>query len=252
MQENTTPSLVRKLAEVMKEVDRIPKNGHNSHFNYDFVRESDMVDAIRDKLAQRHVTITPSRRRIEVHELSKPNKSGEVVSMKVGVLHVTYTFRDGESGEAFDVESMGEIEQDGGKGIYKASTGAKKYMLLEAFLIATGDDPENGTASKPGRSAATPAASTSSQGPSAPARPKAPTGPKACSSAQMSLIKKLADQHNLDLEAHVFPAYGVAKGKQPTGPQASVIIDGLKNNPPSPQPSEQAIAEAERAGMRNS
>ena len=48
-----------------------------------------------------------------------------------------YAFHDGESDETLTLEGIGEIDQDGGKGIYKAQTGAMKYALMRNFLVAT-------------------------------------------------------------------------------------------------------------------
>lgn len=143
-QENTTGknTLVSKLAEVMREVSKIPKNGKNTFHNYKYVMESDLVEAVRDKLAERHIFITSSTKGIETVELSKPTKGGEIVTQKIGILRVEYTFHDGESGEKLTMEGAGEIDQDGGKGLYKALTGAMKYFLMKQFLVATGDDPE--------------------------------------------------------------------------------------------------------------
>lgn len=135
--------LVTKLAKILGSVGKVQKKGFNSHFQYKFVREADLVEAVRDKLAENSIFITASVKRTEVVEMSKViGKTGEVVQYKVGFLYVEYTFRDGETGEVFTVEGIGEIDQDGGKGIYKAITGAMKYMLMKNFLIDTGDDPE--------------------------------------------------------------------------------------------------------------
>jgi len=133
-QTTTGKTLVSKLAEVMKEVGRIPKNGYNEHFKYKFVREADLVDKLSELLGERHVFITSLMKGFELLEL--PNK-------KCMLLRVEYTMRDGDSGETLTVDSFGEVEQDGGKGIYKALTGAMKYFLMKQFLVATGDDPED-------------------------------------------------------------------------------------------------------------
>ena len=142
MATDTPQTLVKKLAQILATVDKIEKKGYNDHFNYKFVREADLVEAVRSKLAAQNIMITSSVDKTEVVDMTKVTKQGEVVQNRVGLLYVTYTFRDGESGETIQVQGIGEIEQDGGKGIYKAITGAMKYMLMKNFLIDTGDDPE--------------------------------------------------------------------------------------------------------------
>lgn len=138
----SAPTLICKLAEIMNEVGRIPKTGYNSFHGYKYVMESDLVEALSEKLAARKVFITSSTKNIETIRLSKPNKKGEIVEQTIGILRVDYTFHDGETGEKLTMESVGEIDQDGGKGLYKALTGSMKYFLMKNFLIATGDDPE--------------------------------------------------------------------------------------------------------------
>ena len=137
-------SLVTKLAEILGESSRVPKRGVNQFHKYKYVLEADLVEEVREKLSKHGIFISASTKRTEVIELSKPNnKTGELVVQKVGMLFVEYTFRDGTTCETFTVEGVGEIDQDGGKGIYKAQTGAMKYMLMKNFLIDTGDDPED-------------------------------------------------------------------------------------------------------------
>lgn len=125
--------LFRKLAEVMAEVGRIPKSGYNSHHKYHYVTEADLVEAVREKLAARQVALIPSVE--DVGE--RPSGNGMVTTAKM-----SFTFVDGESGATFTTRWAGQGFDTQDKGLYKAMTGAQKYMLMKAFLIATGDDPE--------------------------------------------------------------------------------------------------------------
>ena len=142
----TTPqaqkTLVTKLSKIMAEVGRIPKNGFNEHFRYKFVREADLVEKLSDLLSQHHIFITSSTKSIESVKVSKPTRTGGVVEQTIGIIRVEYTFHDGDSGETLVMDGVGEIDQDGGKGLYKGLTGAMKYFLMKNFLVATGDDPE--------------------------------------------------------------------------------------------------------------
>lgn len=56
---------------------------------------------------------------------------------------MTYAFTDVESGEALTVKVLRERLDDGDKATYKAMTGALKYALLQSFMLASGDDPED-------------------------------------------------------------------------------------------------------------
>ena len=51
----TQKTLVAKLAEVMALVGNVPKKGRNKVQNYDFVRETDALDAVRPLLAERKI-----------------------------------------------------------------------------------------------------------------------------------------------------------------------------------------------------
>ncbi|MGA7871170.1 MAG: hypothetical protein WCA22_09755, partial [Candidatus Binatus sp.] len=54
-----------------------------------------------------------------------------------------YTFADVDSGEQIVAKVAGQGLDPGDKAPYKAMTGALKYALLQSFLLATGDDPED-------------------------------------------------------------------------------------------------------------
>ncbi len=56
---------------------------------------------------------------------------------------MAYTFADVDSGEEVIAKVAGQGLDPGDKAPYKAMTGALKYALLQSFLLATGDDPED-------------------------------------------------------------------------------------------------------------
>jgi hypothetical protein len=56
---------------------------------------------------------------------------------------MAYTFADVDSGEELVAKVAGQGLDPGDKAPYKAMTGALKYALLQSFLLATGDDPED-------------------------------------------------------------------------------------------------------------
>jgi hypothetical protein len=138
-------ALAKKLAEVMGLVGWIPKKGRNTFQNYDFVREVDIVDAVSEHLAARFVAVIPKV--VNMHYEPTTTKAG--VSGYFAVVTMSYTFIDGETGESLTCEAIGAgTDQPGDKAFYKAQTGAKKFALTQAFLIATGEDPEDEQAPK--------------------------------------------------------------------------------------------------------
>ncbi len=133
--------LASKLAKILGEVGKVPKSGHNSFHNYDYVTENDLVYAVRQKLADAGVFVFSSNesQHVEVCE----DKEGKKFFLTT--VTTKHTFVDGESGETFSVLSQGQGSDNGDKGGYKAMTGAMKYFLYKCFMIPTGDDPEQDT-----------------------------------------------------------------------------------------------------------
>ena len=73
----------------------------------------------------------------------------------MGGCAVTYKFVDIESGESIGDFACGQGADKGDKGVYKAITGAIKYVYMKTFNIPTGDDPEKNDR-KPEKKASTP------------------------------------------------------------------------------------------------
>lgn len=189
-------SLAAKLAEVMGEVGWIPKKGRNTFQNYEYVREVDIVDSVRDKLAVRKVAVIPR----VVHMEYQPMTTSKGVAGYFAVVTMSYTFVDGDSGETLTVEAVGAgTDQPGDKAFYKAQTGAKKYALTQAFLIATGDDPEDEQAPKTRKA---PAKDTKSE-PSRAKKPEdesqaSPVGETEKKLRRIQLIQKVKKLHEND------------------------------------------------------
>lgn len=127
-------SLVRKLAEVMAVVHRVPKNGYNSFQNYKYVMEADLSDAVRKELADRGVMVIP--------ELVSHTRNEETF---VDTVVMKFTFHDANTDETLSVTMPGTGHDKMDKACFKAITGATKYFLMKTFLIPTGDDPEADT-----------------------------------------------------------------------------------------------------------
>jgi hypothetical protein len=132
---DTKKSLVRKLAEVMAVVERIPKRGRNDFHKYDYATEADIAATVRKELASRHVMLIPAI----VGESRHPvGDKGSVLT----VIEMEMEFLDGETGESIKKPWRGYGTDKEDKGGYKAMTGGEKYFLLKTFLMPTGDDPE--------------------------------------------------------------------------------------------------------------
>lgn len=148
----STP-LFAKLARILGEIGRVAKNGRNDHHGYDYVTEADLVEAVRGKLSEAGIAyffsvVEVSTRDVETVIQNKKTESWDRIPAKAGAITtvlVEATFADSDSGETFSVQGAGQGQDAGDKGVYKALTGAQKYILMKTFLIATGDDPEGDT-----------------------------------------------------------------------------------------------------------
>lgn len=138
MSENTGKAkLFGKMAKVLGEVSRVPKNGRNDFHRYDYVTESDLVDSLRGLMAKNGIAFFVSCEDEPIRIDMGDSKNGPVTRVKM-VAH----FGCSETGETMSITFYGEGQDKGDKGVYKAYTGAIKYMLMKTFLVSTGDDPE--------------------------------------------------------------------------------------------------------------
>lgn len=136
-----TRSLHRKLAQIMYEAERIPKRGRApaAMGGFEFVQVGDAADFIRKALAEKVISMLPTKVTI-VGQNEHTTKSGG--SMTTVDLLTEWTLTDGESGESIVIQSFGAGADGGDKYSGKAQTNAMKYALLMGFLLSTGDDPE--------------------------------------------------------------------------------------------------------------
>lgn len=121
-----------KLAQVASAIGRIEKRGYNDFHKYNYALEADIVEGVRQELASRSVTLLPSVESVQ--------RDGDLTTVMM-----TFTFTDGDSGDTATMRWAGTGSDKGDKAIWKAYTGALKYVLMKTFLIATGDDPEGDT-----------------------------------------------------------------------------------------------------------
>lgn len=133
--------LLKKLADIMADLNWVEKRGHNSHFGYDYATESDILAAIRPRLAGAGIFVHTIVESETATPTGKTTRDGGVIMRhRVQLLHI---FNDSESGETLEGVGIGYSNDDSDKGFYKAYTGAVKYFFAKTFLVSTGDDPEN-------------------------------------------------------------------------------------------------------------
>src|ERR1039457_1884612 len=128
----------QKLAEVRRRIGYVQKRGHNERFNYSYVTAADIAGSIGDILAELGVVVIPT-----LEDISYELAVGRGEATRMARVVMAYTFADVDSGEEIVAKVAGQGLDPGDKAPYKAMTGALKYALLQSFLLATGDDPED-------------------------------------------------------------------------------------------------------------
>lgn len=135
------PSLFRKLAGVMGEVGHVEAKGYNEFLGAKYVKEGDLVNAIRDKLASRNVVMIPGTTGTFAERAVKVGKAQkDSVVVTVGF---RYTFCDGDTGETFTTEWAGAGEDPTDKALVMAGTSALRTFLLKTFLVSSEEQPAN-------------------------------------------------------------------------------------------------------------
>jgi hypothetical protein len=132
-------NLRQKLALVRRRLGYIQKRGHNELHNYSYVTAADLAGAVGDIVAELGVLVIPRLESISHEPVRNGSGAGEHLTHVV----MNYSFVDIDTAEEITVKIAGEGVDAGDKAPYKAMTGALKYALLQSFLLATGDDPED-------------------------------------------------------------------------------------------------------------
>jgi len=140
-------SLYRRMAQAMAHLKRLPKRGRNDRFNYDYVTDSDVLDAVRGAMGAAGIGFFADMVDIDFSRRVS-TRSGE---MTITELTIDAMFADGETGATVTVTWVGEAMDGQDKGLNKALTAAVKYGLLKTFLMSTGeDDPDDEAAEDKG------------------------------------------------------------------------------------------------------
>lgn len=125
-----------KMAKVLGEIHKIPKEGYNPHFEYRYVREDTLTEQIRPLLAKWGLSLVFGAEKVE--DLATGDDRGTWTRV-----WCRFTLFDCD-GHEFSVLCPGEgtDAKHPDKALYKAMTGSTKYFLYKTFLVSTGDDPE--------------------------------------------------------------------------------------------------------------
>jgi hypothetical protein len=123
-------SLLKKLCAIQSEIESIEKSGYNDFQKYKYVKESDVLDAVRPLLVKHNVVLTMNT--VEITNIVDMTQT-----------KIAYTWYCVDTGENLTTHGYSQGCDKLDKGIYKAYTGGLKYFLMKSFLISSEDDPEN-------------------------------------------------------------------------------------------------------------
>ena len=139
-------NIFEKIQAVSNEVRNVEKNlvvgtGNSS---YKAVGDLDVVMKVKEAETKFRVVSIPVRQELVKSEIVRVVGSNgyekltysDIVKMTVKIVNLDNT------SETLEVESFGRGLDAGDKGFGKASTYARKYALLNAYKIATGEDPD--------------------------------------------------------------------------------------------------------------
>jgi len=131
-------SVYKKMAVVMGELERIPKNGYNKEQRYNFASAEDIKDAARRAMAKHNLALVIELVDYEIVEVTA--RSGTVGTKLRG--NLKFTLVCGDTGEVVVSIMPNEAIDWQDKAFSKLYTIGLKYFLINTFLISTGDEPD--------------------------------------------------------------------------------------------------------------
>lgn len=132
-------NLTTAIVSVMSKVGSVAKTGHNAFHRYDYASEADLLRALQPAMAEAGLVLLPVI--VDSRTIEAGTDRKQQTRYRTDVL-VTYRLLH-TSCESIDLQAPGSGMDPEDKGAYKAMTGALKYVLRQAFLIPTGDDPDD-------------------------------------------------------------------------------------------------------------
>lgn len=132
--------LAKAMNGVMKSVGYVQKDAQmQGAGTYRYATEAAFISAVRPAMVENGIVVVP----VNVEQIESENyetaRGGKMHRM---VCRITFRFTH-VSGDALDVVTLGEGADAGDKCANKCMTAAMKYALRQAFLIETGNDPDD-------------------------------------------------------------------------------------------------------------
>lgn len=121
------------------EIPFVPEGGRNQFHKYNYARTEDYIQTIRPILANHGFGLSFSCVDVvSIDPIKTKNGSQELgtrVTMEGRLMY--------QDGSILTARGFGDGYDAADKGVYKAQTGARKYLMAAMFNLATGDEPED-------------------------------------------------------------------------------------------------------------
>ena len=146
VKETKEMNLFEKIQAVSEAVRNVEKNivVGTGNASYKAVSDLDVLMKVKEAEKEFRLVSIPVRQELVKTEIVRTIGQGgyekinyvDIVKMTVRIINIDNT------SENIEIESFGRGLDAGDKGFGKASTYARKYALLNAYKIATGEDPD--------------------------------------------------------------------------------------------------------------
>jgi len=124
-------SLTSKILLVMRQVGYVEKTGENTHHNYSYLKEENLIEKIRKPLIEEGIMIFTS-----------VEETDQDIRDDITRMLTEHAIVDTESGATLVLQGRGHGQSSQDTGPYVSMTGAVKYMWKRILMLSTGDDPE--------------------------------------------------------------------------------------------------------------
>lgn len=140
-------NLWQKMQAISNDIKNVEKNIRvgEGNMSYKAVGEVDVLAAVKSAEQKHGVISIPCKQEMIKQEIIETtNRFGKDVIYYVDTIKMTTKFVNlDEPTEVEYIESFGKGVDSGDKGVGKASTYARKYGLMNAYKIITGEDPDH-------------------------------------------------------------------------------------------------------------
>ena len=143
-----TPSknLYQRMIAVMDDVKRLQKDKQvgSGSYAYKAVSEEKVATTMRNAFIQHGLVIFPVSQVHRLTDYTRPGRGGELSIISLSSVDVVYKLVNVDNPAEYElIASSGTGVDNQDKGVGKAMTYSMKYALMRAFLIPTGEDPDD-------------------------------------------------------------------------------------------------------------